>query len=142
MKFEVYLDKLNDYHFNEIVELKDLTKFYFEEAIEDFNREIQWDGMWDYTGALNRLERDWKLLVFVPDNKVRGWYWLDFNNRETFNLWIHKDWTRRGWGERMHLAMNTLAKRYGLNYMHCFINDWNELSQRCIERAYWKQIYE
>jgi ribosomal protein S18 acetylase RimI-like enzyme len=140
MKFEVYLNNTNSILFNEIVELTDLTKFYFKEAIDDFNREIQWDGMWDYSEALVRLKSGWKLLVFVPDNKVRGWCWLDVSSGEFLNLWINSNWRNMGWGNKMYLSMEVIAKQIGLDYIHCFVDDWNIIGQKTVKKAGWYEV--
>lgn len=108
--------------------------------IDQFNKEIEWDGMWTVDEAKDRLLNNWKLIVFRPgSNIIKGWYWLD-NTNEPRNLYINKDYRCMGVGKEMHLALLNICKELKMERVECDIDDWNVISQKCIEKAGWSKV--
>lgn len=109
------------------------------DEITEFNKEIQWDGMWTAEEARNRLLSGWKLVVYTPETAIKGWYWLD-NAGEPRNLYVNKGYRGLGVGKEMHLALLNICKELGMERVECSIDDWNIDSQRCIKKAGWSEV--
>jgi len=138
MRFTANLAKVKHQYFDNIkigsIEyLQDLDR-----EIAVFKHHIDWKDMWDIKEAERRLLNNWKVLFFIPENIIKGWYWLDVSNNETFNLYINPDYRNNGWGLKMHKAINQLSIDLGLTYLHCYIDDWNISSQNLIMESGWK----
>jgi len=109
------------------------------EAINEFNAEIKWDGMWNIIEAECRLKNNWRLILFKPNGIIKGWYWLD-NTNEPKNLYINKEYRNKGVGKDMHLALINICKKINMNEVICYIDDWNISSIKCIENAGWSAV--
>lgn len=138
MKFTADLTKVLHQSFDEIKVgsldyLQDLDR-----EIAVFKQHIDWKDMWDIKEAERRLLNNWEVLFFIPENIIKGWYWLDVSNKESFNLYVNPEYRNKGWGLKMHKAMNQLSIDLGLTDLHCFIDDWNVLSQKLILRSGWE----
>lgn len=141
MKFKI---DLTNYNITEppsyIIEVDDITFVLDElsEAINEFNQEIKWDGMWDLIEAENRLKNNWKLILFKPTDKIKGWYWLD-KEGVSKNLYVNKEYRNKGVGREMNLALFNICKKINVNEIVCYIDDWNISSIKCIENSGWKR---
>lgn len=141
MKFKI---DLTNYNITEppsyIIEVDDITFVLDElsEAINEFNQEIKWDGMWDLIEAENRLKNNWKLILFKPTDKIKGWYWLD-KDGVSKNLYVNKEYRNKGVGREMNLALFNICKKINVNEIVCYIDDWNISSIKCIENSGWKR---
>jgi RimJ/RimL family protein N-acetyltransferase len=111
-----------------------------QEGINIFNSEIEWDGMWTLDTAKDRLKNNWKLLVLTIDDTIYGWYWIDTNNKETYNLFVSKKYQNQGYGFNLSVCMLNLAKEMGIDKLQCKVNDWNLISIRLQERLGWVQV--
>jgi len=109
------------------------------DEIAEFNKEIKWDGMWTAEDAKNRLLNNWKLIVFVPGVRIKGWYWLD-NTGEPRNLYINKAYRGLEIGKEMHFALLNICKALEMERVECDIDDWNVNSMRCIKKAGWTEV--
>ena len=141
MKFKI---DLTNYNITEspsyIIEVDDITFVLDElsESINEFNQEIKWDGMWDLIEAENRLKNNWKLILFKPTDKIKGWYWLD-KDGVSKNLYVNKEYRNKGVGREMNLALFNICKKINVNEIVCYIDDWNISSIKCIENSGWKR---
>lgn len=140
MRFFADLSKVKHKNFQEI-------KLGSLDYLDDLDREIQvfkqvidWKDMWDIKEAERRLLNNWKVLLFIPQKEIKGWYWFKTDNSETFNFYINPDYRRKGWGFKMLLAMNQLAKDLGFNELHCYVDDWNVTSQKLFLKSGWKKL--
>ena len=140
MRFFADLSKVKHKNFQEI-------KLGSLDYLDDLDREIQvfkqvidWKDMWDIKEAERRLLNNWKVLLFIPQKEIKGWYWFKADNSETFNFYINPDYRRKGWGFKMLLAMNQLAKDLGFNELHCYVDDWNVTSQKLFLKSGWKKL--
>jgi RimJ/RimL family protein N-acetyltransferase len=144
MKFKI---DLTNYSITEtpyyVIEV-DITTIVLDklsDAINEFNTEIKWDKMWNIAEVETRLRDNWKLILFKPNDKIKGWYWLD-NTLEPKNLYINKEYRNRGIGKEMHLGLLNICKRINMNEVVCYIDDWNTSSIKCIENAGWSRVIE
>jgi GNAT superfamily N-acetyltransferase len=138
MKFTADLTKVLHQSFDEIKVgsldyLQDLDR-----EIAVFKQHIDWKDMWDIKEAERRLLNNWEVFLFIPENIIKGWYWLDVSNKEPFNLYVNPEYRRKGWGFKMLLAMNQLAKDLGFNELHCYVDDWNVTSQKLFLKSGWE----
>lgn len=140
MKYEINLVDWQAFHCPEVIELKDLSLYNFESAINTFKEEIDWSLMWDLEEAQHRLDDGWKLIAFIPEDVVLGWFWLNPKYQSVHNLWIQLDWSGRGWGTKMYLSISTLAQSLGLTYLQTYVDDWNLAGQRVAEKAGWQWV--
>jgi len=115
----------------------DLQKL--SDEVKEFNREIEWSGMWTIEDAKTRLTSNWRLLIYKPGDKIKGWYWLD-NTNEPRNLYINKGYRGLGIGKEMHFALLNICKELGMERVECDIDDWNINSINCIKKAGWTEM--
>jgi|TARA_B100000035_G_C21020950_1_gene564042 ribosomal protein S18 acetylase RimI-like enzyme len=94
-------------------------------AIEEFQRELNWDGMWSISDAYERLSDGWCLSVLNIDDKVRGWSWLNYHTKEYLNLYVHKDFRNKGYGFNLVSSGITAGKLRKLDYLWSEVDDWN-----------------
>ena len=141
MKFKIDLTNYNIVEIpSYIIEVNNITPILDKllDEIDQFNREIKWDGMWGVAEAENRLIDDWKLVVFTPNDTIKGWYWLDTMG-VCKNLYVNKEYRNRGIGRDMNLALFNICKKINMNEAVCYIDDWNISSIRCIKNSGWKK---
>ena len=120
----------------------DILTLNFQELskeIDEFNKEIEWKEMWTIEDARDRLLSGWKLVIYKPGDRIRGWYWLD-NTKEPRNLYVNKGYRGLGIGKEMHLALLNVCKEIGMERVECSIDDWNVASRECIKKAGWTEI--
>lgn len=141
MKFKIDLTNYDIVEISSyIIEVDNITHILDKllDEIDQFNREIKWDGMWGVTEAETRLIDGWKLVVFTPNDTIKGWYWLDTMG-VCKNLYVNKEYRNRGIGRDMNLALFNICKKINMNEVVCYIDDWNISSIRCIEKSGWKR---
>jgi len=61
--------------------------YHLQDEIDNFNKVIKWNGMWDIHEARDRLSQGWKFVVFKPDESIKGWGWFNTNNKEICNIY-------------------------------------------------------
>lgn len=139
MRFKI---NLKDYVIHSIpdyiVEVNNGTIDYkkLADEIEEFNEELNWDGMWTVDDARNRLLNDWKLILFIPEAKIRGWYWLD-NEKEPRNIYVNREYRGLEIAKYLNFKLLNICKMLGMEEVKCEINDWNLRSMRCFKKAGW-----
>ena len=111
-----------------------------QSAIDIFNSEIEWDGMWTLDIAKHRLENNWKLIVLNIDSKICGWYWLDVDNKITCNLFVSKSHSNYGWGTKLIKDTLDLSQRLNMDKVRCEIDSWNTKSIKIHERCGYKRV--
>ena len=142
MRFEIDLREYSLTNIPQyITEVNTLTLNFqdLSDEIDEFNSEIEWSEMWTAEDARTRLQSGWKLLVYIPGGKVKGWYWLD-NTGEPRNLYVNKGYRGLGVGKEMHLALLNICRELGMERVECSIDDWNIGSQKCIKKAGWSEV--
>ena len=85
-----YRRDLKNYQFyntpNQVSCCKKIDEVKLQSAIDLFQQELNWDKMWSVEDAKHRLEDGWLFSVLQIDNKIRGWYWLNYETKEGLNL--------------------------------------------------------
>ncbi len=109
------------------------------EEIEEFKKEIKWDEMWDVKEAKNRLMNNWRVVVFVPNQAIKGWIWLD-NTNEPKNIYVNREYRNRGIGKELYYEIHNMCKKMNIDKIIGYIDNWNLGSRRCIESVGWYKI--
>jgi L-amino acid N-acyltransferase YncA len=109
------------------------------EEIEEFKKEIKWDEMWDVKDAKNRLLNNWRVVVFIPNQVIKGWIWLD-NTNEPKNIYVNKEYRNSGIGKELYYEIHNICKKMNIDKIIGYIDNWNLGSRRCIESVGWYKI--
>ena len=133
-----YVKKLDSdykihYPINQIETLPD----YLQLAIDEFQEELNWEKMWSVEDAEKRLKDGWKFNTVELDswgrNTIFGWIWLS-PKQIACNLYVHKYYRNKGWGEKLILSIFNVAKQLGYDKVYSEIDEWNEVSKRLVDR--------
>ena len=120
----------------------DILTLNFQELlneIDEFNKEIEWKEMWTTEDARDRLSNNWRLVVFNPDNKIKGWYWLD-NTKEPRNIYVNKYYRGMGIAREMQFKLLNICKSLGMERVECSIDDWNLVSMKSFKSTGWSEV--
>ena len=142
MRFQVDLKDYSVVTVRQYIEEVDILTVDFQklsDEVKEFNKEIEWNGMWTIEDAKTRLTNNWRLLFYKPGDRIKGWYWLD-NTNEPRNLYINKGYRGLGIGKEMHFALLNICKELGMERVECDIDDWNINSINCIKKAGWTEM--
>ena len=71
-----------------------------EKEIENFQEELNWDGMWYIEDAISRLETDWYFNVLEMNNHITGWVWFNSVENILCNLYVNKEFRSKGHGKQ------------------------------------------
>ena len=136
IEYRRYLDKYQFYSTpNQVSYWKKIDEDKLQTAIDLFQEELNWDKMWSVEDAKQRLEDGWLFSVLQIDNKLRGWYWLNYETKEGLNLYVHKDSRNQGYGFGLISYIITAAKLRQLDYVWAQVDEWNEMSKRLFTRC-------
>lgn len=139
-----YRRDLDNYQFyntqTEISYWSEVDEDKLQTAIDLFNKEIKWDRMWNVEDAKKRLEEGRLMVVLEIDDKLRGWYWLNYETQEAENLYVHKDFRKKGYGFGIISYIITAGKLRKLDHVWARVDEWNKTSQRLFERCGFKDV--
>ena len=112
--------------------------YHLQDEIDYFNSIINWSNMWDLHEAHRRLDNGWKLYVFKPDETIKGWMWLNTNNKEVCNGYVNPLYRNKGIG----VELTNSAHRGCLDWEKwwCQSDDWNKPAQQMIINCNYKMI--
>ena len=112
--------------------------YHLQDEIDYFNTIINWSDMWDLHEAHRRLDNGWKLYVFKPDETIKGWMWLNTNNKEVCNGYVNPLYRNKGIG----VELTNSAHRGCLDWEKwwCQSDDWNKPAQQMIINCNYKMI--
>ena len=131
-----YRRDLKNYQFyntpNQVSCWKKIDEVKLQSAIDLFQQELNWDKMWSVDDANQRLKDGWLFSVLEIDNKLRGWYWLNYDIKESFNLYVHKNHRGYGYGFGLISYIITAAKLRQLDYVIAQVDEWNTASQKLL----------
>ena len=131
-----YRRYLKNYQFystpNQVSYWKEIDEAKLQSAIDLFQEELNWDKMWNVEDAKQRLEDGWLFSVLEIDNKLRGWYWLNYDTKESFNLYVHKNHRGYGYGFGLISYIITAAKLRQLDCVIAQVDEWNTASQKLL----------
>ena len=124
-----------------IVEVNVLTLNFQElsDEIDIFNREIEWSEMWTTEDARDRLLKGWKLIIYKPGDRIRGWVWLD-NTKELRNIYVNKYYRGMGIAREMQFKLLNICKSLGMDRVECSIDDWNLASMKSFKSTGWFEV--
>lgn len=131
IKFKRSLDKYQFYSTpNQVSYWKEIDEDKLQTAIDLFQEELNWDKMWSVEDAKQRLDDGWLFSVLEIDNKLRGWYWLNYKTKEGLNLYVHKDFRGQDYGFGLISYIITAAKLRQLDCVWAQVDEWNTASQK------------
>ena len=137
--------KLNQSNFNyletqyKIIKLDNINfKYYYQlvvDSINYFNSEIQWDEMFDFNTAYNRILNGMTMYIGMIDSDVFGYVWFDNykDGRYLFNLFVRN----------LVQEKNYTGKKFVSDIIHRFeyekpiyaeVDEWNEKSIKLFKK--------
>ena len=112
--------------------------YHLQDEIDYFNTIINWSDMWDLHEAHRRLDNGWKLYVFKPDETIKGWMWLNTNNKEVCNCYVNPLYRNKGIG--VELINSTHRYCQDWESWWCHSEDWNEPAHKMLLNCGYERI--
>ena len=94
--------------------------------------------MWDLHEAHRRLDNGWKLYLFKPDETIKGWIWLNTNNKEVCNCYVNPLYRNKGIG--VELINSTHRYCQDWESWWCHSEDWNEPAHKMLLNCGYERI--
>ena len=110
-----------------------------QEAIGHFNRELEWDEMFTFEEATNRVQNGMVMYIGVINATVFGYVWFKeyVNNRFLFNLFVRNDVADKTYTGKEFAS--DVINRYECNKaIHCEVDKWNEKSIKLFKKLGFK----
>lgn len=142
MRLEIDLREYNITPIPQYITEVDILTLNFQELsneVDEFNKEIEWKEMWTTEDARDRLSNNWRLVVFNPDNKIKGWYWLD-NTKEPCNIYVNKYYRGLGIARDMQFKLLNICKDLKMDRVEVSIDDWNLKSVKSFKSTGWSEV--
>jgi RimJ/RimL family protein N-acetyltransferase len=142
MRFEIDLREYSITTIPQYITEVDILTLNFQELsneIDEFNKEIEWKEMWTTEDARGRLLNGWKLVIYKPGDRIRGWYWLD-NTKEPRNIYVNKHYRGIGIAREMQFKLLNICKSLGMERVECSIDDWNLVSMKSFKSTGWSEV--
>jgi hypothetical protein len=112
--------------------------------IDSFNKEYQWDGMFDIGEVKNRINKGHILFILYYDNQPIGYVWFKKLNETTcfgYNLYVTKQIERPKdspvWF--YNKVSGIMLEKY--NTINVEIEDWNKVVFDLVESIGYKEIW-
>tara|TARA_Y100000593_G_C4217466_1_gene289987 strand:- start:36 stop:467 length:432 start_codon:yes stop_codon:yes gene_type:complete len=122
----------------EIKEIHTINDNRLKSAIDEFQSELNWDEMWSLDEAKSRLQSGWNLVVIEKYNKYVGWAWIWPEYKRWFNLYVHKDYRKMGYGAELIYSILNIAKDKNLDVLYADVDGWNKNSQNLFIKCGWE----
>jgi hypothetical protein len=111
--------------------------------IDSFNKEYQWDGMFDIGEVKNRINKGHILFILYYDNQPIGYVWfkeLDKNICFGYNLYVTKEMERPKYSPKWfyNKVSGTMLEEY--DTIKVEIEDWNKVVFDLVESIGYKKI--
>ena len=111
--------------------------------IDSFNKEYQWDGMFDINEVENRIKNHHTLFVLYYDTKPIGYVWFKELNETTcfgYNLYVTKQIERPIDSPKWfyNKVSGIMLEKY--NNINVEIEDWNKVVFDLVESIGYKKI--
>jgi hypothetical protein len=111
--------------------------------IDSFNKEYQWDGMFDIEEVENRIKNGHILFILHYDNQPIGYVWfkeLDDTTCFGYNLYVTKQIERLKDSPKWfyNKVSETMLEKY--NIIKVEIEDWNKVVFDLVEGIGYKKI--
>ena len=111
---------------------------HLQDEIDNFNKIINWNGMWDLNEARDRLSQGWEFVVFKPDDTIKGWGWLDTNRKEICNIYVNPLYRNKGIGVEIVNSLHRYCQDY--EKWWCHSEDWNEPAHKMFLNCGYERI--
>ena len=142
MRLEIDLREYSTTTTPQYIEEVDALTLNFQELsneIDEFNKEIEWKEMWTLEDARDRLLSGWKLIIYKPGDRIRGWCWLDSINNLR-NIYVNKHYRGIGIAREMQFKLLNICKSLGIEKIECSIDDWNLISIKSFKSTGWSEV--
>ena len=111
--------------------------------IDSFNKEYQWDGMFDIDEVKNRIKNGHTLFILYYDNQPIGYVWfkkLDNTTCFGYNLYVTKQIERPIDSPKWfyNKVSSIMLEKY--NNINVEIEDWNKVVFDLVEGIGYKEI--
>ena len=111
--------------------------------IDSFNKEYQWDGMFDIDEVKNRIDNEHILFILYYDNQPIGYVWfkeLDKNTCFGYNLYVTKQIERPKDSPKWFYneVSGIMLEKY--NTIKVEIEDWNKVVFNLVESIGYTEI--
>ena len=111
--------------------------------IDSFNKEYQWDGMFDIDEVKNRINKEHILFILYYDNQPIGYVWfkeLDKNTCFGYNLYVTKQIERPIESPKWfyNKVSGIMLEQY--DTINVEIEDWNKVVFDLVESIGYKEI--
>jgi len=100
-----------------------------------FNRDLEWDGMFDVFDALRRIEDGQRMFVARIDDKIFGHCWVESKTNQEY--YIYNVFSEKTKGHRVYGATNMLyhvIKTHTNGVVKARVDEWNKKSIRMFEK--------
>lgn len=111
--------------------------------IDSFNKEYQWDGMFDINEVQHRIKSGHILFMLYYDNEPIGYVWFKELNETTcfgYNLYVTKQIERPKDSPKWfyNKVSGTMLEKY--NTINVEIEDWNKVVFDLVENIGYKEM--
>ena len=110
-----------------------------EKEIENFQEELNWDGMWSIEDAIGRLENGWYFNVLEMNDYIIGWVWLNTIENELCNLYVNREIRKQGYGKQLIYSIMNLAKNNNVDTIYSEVEEWNEPAHLSFLSCGWRR---
>ena len=111
-----------------------------EKEIENFQEELNWDGMWSVEDAISRLETGWYFNVLNINNYITGWVWFNSVENILCNLYVNKEFRSKGHGKQLIYSIMNLAKDDNIDTIYTEVDWWNDSGRLAFSRTGWRSV--
>ena len=111
-----------------------------EKEIENFQEELNWDKMWSVEEAISRLETGWYFNVLNINNYITGWVWFKPIENILCNLYVNKEFRRKGHGKQLIYSIMNLAKDESIDTIYAEVDWWNDSGHLAFSRTGWRSV--
>ncbi len=118
----------------------DEYKKKIEKEIENFQEELNWDGMWSVDDAIDRLEAGWYFNVMEMDNYITGWVWFNPIENLLCNLYVNKEFRKKGHGKQLIYSIMNLTKDDNIDTIYAEVDWWNDSGNLAFSRTGWRTV--
>jgi len=110
-----------------------------QNAIDSFNKTVDWDDMWDYKQAKERFNNGEELYLFFHKRSLNiplGFVW--FRNNYLYNMFMHPSRRNGDTVDFVSSCCNSLNSRFTEITLYC--DSWNIKAQKMFEKVGFKKV--